>query len=73
MAWLPDTGPSRATVYIFAGFTVSGSSLSEMRQNMQVMDQAMKMGAPLIGINDSGRVFRGNQRWRATRDIPANI
>ena len=44
-------------VYIFAqDFTVSGGSLSEMHAQKicKVMDQAMKMGAPLIGINDSG-------------------
>ncbi|MDD4486176.1 MAG: carboxyl transferase domain-containing protein, partial [Proteiniphilum sp.] len=44
-------------IYIFAqDFTVSGGSLSEMHAQKicKVMDQAMKMGAPLIGINDSG-------------------
>lgn len=44
-------------VYIFAqDFTVFGGSLSEMQAQKicKVMDQAMKMGAPLIGINDSG-------------------
>lgn len=44
-------------VYVFAqDFTVSGGSLSEMHAQKicKVMDQAMKMGAPLIGINDSG-------------------
>lgn len=44
-------------VYVFAqDFTVFGGSLSEtMAQKIcKVMDQAMKMGAPLIGINDSG-------------------
>ncbi|HBG41571.1 acyl-CoA carboxylase subunit beta [Limibacterium fermenti] len=44
-------------VYIFAqDFTVSGGSLSEMQSKKicKVMDQAMKMGAPVIGINDSG-------------------
>jgi len=44
-------------VYVFAqDFTVSGGSLSEMQAQKicKVMDQAMKMGAPLIGINDSG-------------------
>lgn len=44
-------------VYIFAqDFTVNGGSLSEtMAQKIcKVMDQAMKMGAPCIGINDSG-------------------
>lgn len=44
-------------VYVFAqDFTVFGGSLSEtMAQKIcKVMDQAMKMGAPVIGINDSG-------------------
>ncbi len=44
-------------IYIYAqDFTVSGGSLSEMHAQKicKVMDQAMKMGAPIIGINDSG-------------------
>ena len=44
-------------VYIFAqDFTVNGGSLSEtMAQKIcKVMDLGMKMGAPVIGINDSG-------------------
>ena len=44
-------------VYVFAqDFTVFGGSLSEtMSQKIgKVMDMAMKMGAPIIGINDSG-------------------
>ena len=44
-------------VYIFAqDFTVNGGSLSEtMAQKIcKVMDLAMKMGVPCIGINDSG-------------------
>lgn len=44
-------------VFIFAqDFTVFGGSLSEtMAQKIcKVMDMAMKMGAPVIGINDSG-------------------
>ena len=44
-------------VYIFAqDFTVHAGSLSEtMSQKIcKVMDMAMKMGAPVIGINDSG-------------------
>src|SRR5690554_3738712 len=44
-------------VYIFAqDFTVSGGSLSEMHAQKicKVMDQAMKMGAPVVGINDCG-------------------
>ena len=44
-------------VYIFAqDFTVSAGSLSETMslKICKIMDQAMKMGAPCIGINDSG-------------------
>ncbi len=44
-------------VYIFAqDFTVIGGSLSETMamKICKVMDLAMKMGAPIIGINDSG-------------------
>ena len=44
-------------VYVFAqDFTVIGGSLSEtMAQKIcKVMDMAMKVGAPVIGINDSG-------------------
>jgi acetyl-CoA carboxylase carboxyltransferase component len=44
-------------VFVFAqDFTVNGGSLSEtMAEKIcKVMDMAMKMGAPCIGINDSG-------------------
>lgn len=44
-------------VYVFSqDFTVFGGSLSETFANKicKVMDQAMKVGAPVIGINDSG-------------------
>ncbi len=44
-------------VYVFAqDFTVTAGSLSEtMSQKIcKVMDMAMKMGAPVIGLNDSG-------------------
>jgi len=44
-------------VYVFAqDFTVFGGSLSETFANKicKIMDQAMKVGAPLIGLNDSG-------------------
>ena len=44
-------------VYVFAqDFTVTGGSLSETMalKICKVMDMAMKVGAPLIGINDSG-------------------
>src|SRR5580765_7252497 len=44
-------------VYVFAqDFTVFGGSLSERHAQKicKVMDMAMKVGAPLIGLNDSG-------------------
>ncbi|GAB6394710.1 MAG: acyl-CoA carboxylase subunit beta [Bacteroidales bacterium] len=44
-------------VYIYAqDFTVFGGALSETlaMKICKVMDQAMKMGAPVIGLNDSG-------------------
>ncbi|MBO5374462.1 MAG: methylmalonyl-CoA carboxyltransferase, partial [Clostridia bacterium] len=44
-------------VYVFAqDFTVFGGSLSESfaMKICKIMDQAMKMGAPVIGLNDSG-------------------
>ena len=44
-------------VYVFAqDFTVFGGSLSETMalKICKVMDMAMKMGAPCIGLNDSG-------------------
>jgi acetyl-CoA carboxylase carboxyltransferase component len=44
-------------VYIFAqDFTVFGGALSETfaQKICKIMDQAMKVGAPVIGINDSG-------------------
>lgn len=44
-------------VYVFSqDFTVFGGSLSETvaAKICKVMDQAMKMGAPVVGFNDSG-------------------
>jgi len=44
-------------VYVYSqDFTVFGGSLSEAyaRKICKVMDQAMKVGAPVIGLNDSG-------------------
>src|SRR3546814_624329 len=44
-------------VYVFSqDFTVFGGSLSERHAEkiMKVMDNAMKVGAPIIGLNDSG-------------------
>lgn len=44
-------------VYVFSqDFTVFGGSLSETFANKicKILDQAMKVGAPVIGLNDSG-------------------
>ena len=44
-------------VYVYAqDFTVSGGSLGEMhaKKICKVLDLAMKMGAPVVGVNDSG-------------------
>jgi acetyl-CoA carboxylase carboxyltransferase component len=48
---------SGRTVFVFSqDFTVLGGSLGEVyaEKIMKVMDLAVKMGAPIIGINDSG-------------------
>ena len=55
-------------VYVFAqDFTVNGGSLSEtMAEKIcKVMDQSLKMGAPCIGLNDSGgaRIQEGVNAW----------
>lgn len=45
------------TVFVFAqDFTVFGGALSETyaRKICKIMDMAMKLGAPVIGLNDSG-------------------
>jgi propionyl-CoA carboxylase beta chain len=44
-------------VFVFSqDFTVFGGSLSEAHAEKicKIMDQAMKVGAPVIGLNDSG-------------------
>lgn len=61
-------------VYVFSqDFTVFGGSLGEMfaRKICKVMDQAMKMGAPIIGINDSGgaRIQEGVQSLAGYAEI----
>ena len=53
-------------IFIFAqDFTVHAGSLSEtMSQKIcKVMDMAMKMGAPVIGINDSGGLMMENTSY----------
>lgn len=61
-------------VYVFSqDFTVMGGSLSETHANKicKIMDQAMKVGAPVIGINDSGgaRIQEGVQSLAAYAEI----
>lgn len=62
------------TAFVFAqDFTVSGGSLSEAvgHKICKVMDLAMKNGAPIIGINDSGgaRIQEGVFSLAAYGDI----
>lgn len=61
-------------VYIFSqDFTIFGGSLSEMyaQKICKVMDMAMKVGAPVIGINDSGgaRIQEGVKSLGGYADI----
>ncbi len=61
-------------VYIYSqDFTVFGGSLSEThaKKICKVMDQAMKVGAPIIGINDSGgaRIQEGVQSLSGYAEI----
>lgn len=61
-------------VYVFSqDFTVFGGSLSEMfaAKICKIMDKAMKMGAPIIGINDSGgaRIQEGVKSLGGYADI----
>ncbi|MEE4178034.1 MAG: acyl-CoA carboxylase subunit beta [Bacteroides sp.] len=61
-------------VYVFAqDFTVFGGSLSRTNANkvMKIMDLAMKMGAPIIGLNDSGgaRIQEGVESLAGYGDI----
>ena len=61
-------------VYVFAqDFTVFGGSLSRANANKitKVMDLAMKMGAPVIGLNDSGgaRIQEGVESLAGYADI----
>ena len=55
-------------VFVFSqDFTVFGGALSETHAEKicKVMDQAMKVGAPVIGLNDSGgaRIQEGVASW----------
>ena len=62
------------TVYVFAqDFTVFGGSLSATNaaKIVKIMDLAMKVGAPLIGLNDSGgaRIQEGVESLGGYADI----
>src|ERR1700751_6106494 len=61
-------------VYVFAqDFTVFGGSLSEANaaKIVKIMDRAAKMGAPVIGLNDSGgaRIQEGVMSLAGYADI----
>ena len=61
-------------VYVYAqDFTVFGGSLSESLASKicKIMDQAMKMGAPGIGVNDSGgaRIQEGDNALAGYTEI----
>lgn len=61
-------------VYVFAqDFTVFGGSLSRANADkiVKIMDLALKMGAPLIGLNDSGgaRIQEGVESLAGYADI----
>ncbi len=62
------------TVFAFSqDFTSRGGSLGEMHaaKICKIMDMAMKCGAPVVGLNDSGgaRVEEGVDALRAYGDI----
>ena len=57
-------------VFVFSqDFTVFGGSLSEAHAEKicKIMDHAMKVGAPVIGLNDSGGAAfkKAWRRWAA--------
>ena len=61
-------------MYVFAqDFTVFGGSLSRANADkiIKIMDLAMKMGAPVIGLNDSGgaRIQEGVESLAGYADI----
>ena len=61
-------------MYVFAqDFTVAGGSLSRANADkiVKVMDLAMKMGAPVLGLNDSGgaRIQEGVESLAGYADI----
>ena len=65
-------------VYVFSqDFTVFGGSLSETHAQKicKIMDMAMKNGAPIIGLNDSGgaRIQEGVVSWAVAAMSAASI
>ncbi len=61
-------------IFVFAqDFTVSGGSLSaaNARKIVKIMDQAMKVGAPIVSLNDSGgaRIQEGVRSLGGYADI----
>ncbi len=61
-------------VYVYSqDFTVMGGSLSEAHANkiLKIMDMAIKVGAPVIGLNDSGgaRIQEGVESLGGYADI----
>jgi propionyl-CoA carboxylase beta chain len=61
-------------IYVFAqDFTVYGGTMSRANANkiLKIMDLALKMGAPLIGLNDSGgaRIQEGIESLAGYADI----
>ena len=59
-------------VFVFSqDFTVFGGSLSEAHAEKicKLMDQAMKVGAPVIGLNDSGAPV-SRRGWRHSAAMP---
>ena len=61
-------------IYVFAqDFTVYGGTMSRANANkiMKIMDLAMKMGAPFVGLNDSGgaRIQEGIESLAGYADI----
>lgn len=64
----------KRTVFVFAqDFTVFGGALSETyaRKICKIMDMAMQLGAPVIGLNDSGgaRIQEGVRSLAGYADI----
>lgn len=64
----------KKTVFVFAqDFTVFGGALSETyaRKICKIMDMAMQLGAPVIGLNDSGgaRIQEGVQSLAGYAEI----